>query len=306
MFSQVTYQDSFNGNNSPAKVNRQTKHLYINRSRWREIKPEHRVFILLHEYAHCALNSSDELAVDALAHQWYVEMGYPLTESIKALTRILHDSTYNNQRVWNQYQRAVKFDKVNEKTDNALQELQQNPDIKITAITESFDGEFIDVEYFDMSELDDVPTMSRKQMRKKKKSIRLYKRLGRSKKKHAVANDVQAGADTRKIYAEKGIYVPTRAESISKGVGQSMQAIAGAVGGAMGLGGGSGASTEQSEPEVYEPGRSVQLNARLAGNDATATDGTKPRKQTKNNTLYIGIGVGVLVLGLITFLIAKK
>lgn len=102
---------------SPARVNRKTTDLYLNRNTWNEIEPAHRVFILLHEKAHCELDTSDEEAVDKLAFKWYVEMGYPLTESVKALTRVLGDSTNHVRRTQLQLDRAKAVDGIAIDTD---------------------------------------------------------------------------------------------------------------------------------------------------------------------------------------------
>lgn len=111
-FVEVHYID-FNSP-SPARVDRKKRILHINRRIWGNIAPAHRVFILLHEYAHCYLDSSNEYAVDKQAHEWYISMGYPLTESVKALTQLLDAKTKSHvQRAYNQYKRSELIDAKN-------------------------------------------------------------------------------------------------------------------------------------------------------------------------------------------------
>lgn len=106
-----------NGNPTPARCNRKTGEIWINDQVWRTISPEHRVFILLHEYGHIMLDSSDELAVDEYAMKLYISLGYSLTDSVKSLSRVLTGkSDQHVQRVQNQYNRAKEIDKKNLKS----------------------------------------------------------------------------------------------------------------------------------------------------------------------------------------------
>ena len=74
---------------SPAAVDPKSGIIYVNLPIWRNLPKEHRIFVLLHEWAHVKLKSTDELAVDALAHKEYMKLGYSLTQSIHALTKVL-------------------------------------------------------------------------------------------------------------------------------------------------------------------------------------------------------------------------
>jgi hypothetical protein len=78
---------------TPARCNRKTGEIYLNINRWGSIKPQHKVYILLHEIGHIVLNTSNELAVDKWAQEQYVQAGYPLTESVLALTQVLSGDT---------------------------------------------------------------------------------------------------------------------------------------------------------------------------------------------------------------------
>ncbi len=74
---------------TPACVNRQTGIMYIDRNWWKRLPFEHRLFILLHEYAHAVLNTRSEFEADKLAYKLYLNMGYSITKGIQSLTRVL-------------------------------------------------------------------------------------------------------------------------------------------------------------------------------------------------------------------------
>jgi len=72
----------------------------------------HRTFIMLHEMAHVVLQTTDEIEADAWAFNQYAKLGLPLSESVKALTRILNPrSPEHNERMYLQLQRALKYDR---------------------------------------------------------------------------------------------------------------------------------------------------------------------------------------------------
>jgi hypothetical protein len=98
--------------NTPASVDRNTGVLYINLKIWNKIKVwEHRFFILLHEYAHVALNTSDELAVDEYAFKLYAQRGLSLTKSVTALADLLNANNKDHcWRTYKQLERAKEFD----------------------------------------------------------------------------------------------------------------------------------------------------------------------------------------------------
>lgn len=97
--------------NSPACVDRESGDIYINEELWKNIPLAHRLFILLHEWGHVALNTKDELEVDEFAHDLYMALGYSLKESVKALTRQLHYSNAQHlDRTQKQLSRAEEFD----------------------------------------------------------------------------------------------------------------------------------------------------------------------------------------------------
>ncbi len=111
--TKITEVDDIGGN-TPARVNRETGEMFINRERWRKLPKAHRMFILLHEAGHATLNTKNELLADEYAFNNYADMGYPLSESVKALTRILpFDKPGHRIRAEEQMKRALIFDRYN-------------------------------------------------------------------------------------------------------------------------------------------------------------------------------------------------
>lgn len=117
-------------NNSPAMVNRFTGTIYINSSVYNNLPDEHKLFIKLHEQGHYVLDTTDEFKADEYAFKEYVRQGFSLTESIKALSRILSlKSPEHIQRVYAQYKRALLYDaniNKNEKATLILNNMQSN------------------------------------------------------------------------------------------------------------------------------------------------------------------------------------
>lgn len=112
---------------TPARCLRSTGECWIALSKWRLLPFEHKVFILLHENEHILQNTSDELAVDREAHKKYMKLGYSLTESIKALTRVLSFSMpEHDQRLKAQMIRATIYDIQVNKNDKLKNYLIQN------------------------------------------------------------------------------------------------------------------------------------------------------------------------------------
>lgn len=99
-------------NGSPARVNRRTGVMYISRKAFSRMPVSHRTFVMLHEMGHVVLQTTNEIAADAWAFKQYADMGLPLSESVKALTRILNPGNPDhNQRMYLQLQRAIKYDR---------------------------------------------------------------------------------------------------------------------------------------------------------------------------------------------------
>jgi hypothetical protein len=112
--------------NSPAMVNRKTGEAYFSLEFWNILPKEHRLFVLLHELAHYSLNTSDEIKADALAFKLYSDMGYSLTQSVRALTKILSFKNPEHwQRVYMQLERAAKFDVMRNGNNKAIKVLNK-------------------------------------------------------------------------------------------------------------------------------------------------------------------------------------
>jgi len=100
-------------NGTPAMVNRRTGVMYRNMSVFRRMPKSHQMFVMLHEMAHVVLQTTNEESADAWAFKQYADMGYPLSESVKALTRILNPNLRDhNQRMYLQLKRAEVYDRV--------------------------------------------------------------------------------------------------------------------------------------------------------------------------------------------------
>jgi hypothetical protein len=111
--SSIDYLPNFSrfGSVSPAIVNRETGKLYINQSVWRSLPVESRLFVLLHEAGHATLQTTSEHEADEWAFQQYASLGYPLTKSIYALSRVLKFNKIEDyERLSNQYSRAATYD----------------------------------------------------------------------------------------------------------------------------------------------------------------------------------------------------
>lgn len=120
--------------NTPARCNKRTGEIFINDSIWYDIEPQYRLFILLHEYAHILLQSSDEKKVDAWAFDKYISMGYPLTESVKALSTVLSGNNPEHyERTFLQLQRAKAINNKYNSMENAANNLS------------SYDGSIVDI-----------------------------------------------------------------------------------------------------------------------------------------------------------------
>lgn len=99
---------------TPAKVNRRTGVMFASRKHLSAMPKEFVVFIFLHEKAHVELQTTNEYQADAQAFKEYADLGYSLKMSVKALTQVLNDKNLeHNYRMYQQLQRAKKYDAVN-------------------------------------------------------------------------------------------------------------------------------------------------------------------------------------------------
>lgn len=118
---QIKHVPNLGNSKTPARCNRRTGEILINDREWKKIDPIHRLFILLHEYAHIELNSSDEFEVDKRAQELFLSMGYPLTESVKAVTRVLNTNNPTHvARAEMQLQRSMLIDQKNKQMNQVV------------------------------------------------------------------------------------------------------------------------------------------------------------------------------------------
>ena len=206
----ITHVPHLNGNPTPARCNRRTGEIWINDSVWYTIPPAHRMFILLHEYGHIQLNTSDELAVDAFASKLYVQMGYSLTDSVKSLSRVLTGkSPQHIQRVAMQLKRAKEIDQKNQ---NMCQTNSLFDTCRCENCTHNFSGDPIpwynqtadDFGGCDASKL--KPRQYRKCVRVEGKSqTKVTKAEGTKALKEGKGAGMQAKGEAKRILSEQGI-----------------------------------------------------------------------------------------------------
>jgi hypothetical protein len=101
------------GGTTPARVHRPSGTMFIDKAKFRQMPKDQRFYVLLHEAGHATLNSPNEDDADSFASKYYLEAGYPVSGSVKALTRNLNfDKPGHWNRAQNQLKRALYFDKM--------------------------------------------------------------------------------------------------------------------------------------------------------------------------------------------------
>ncbi len=85
---QIRNRDTGKVMNTPARVSRVTGQIEVSREKFKKYTVPMRVFILLHEFSHYNLQTSNELECDLQALQWYLGCFFPQTEAIYASTKI--------------------------------------------------------------------------------------------------------------------------------------------------------------------------------------------------------------------------
>lgn len=98
-------------NDGIAKSRRSTGELVVNRYYFDRLPDEHKLFVLLHEAGHIGNKTVDELTADQFASDMYLNAGFPISESVKALAaNLIEDNPVHVARAWAQYQRALEYD----------------------------------------------------------------------------------------------------------------------------------------------------------------------------------------------------
>ncbi len=99
---------------TPATVNRRTGEMYISARRWRTMTPDQRLFMILHEYGHVELQTTDEFEADRYALDHYAYTGRSLKNAVGALTEVLSgDNPEHVDRAVMQLRRAKKKTNLN-------------------------------------------------------------------------------------------------------------------------------------------------------------------------------------------------
>jgi hypothetical protein len=81
---------------TPARVNHVTGIIEVSKTDFAKITTANRLFILLHEYAHYANNSTDEVECDMIAAKTMMELGYSPTETMYSVSKLF---MYNNEEL---------------------------------------------------------------------------------------------------------------------------------------------------------------------------------------------------------------
>lgn len=220
----ITHVPHLAGSKTPARCNRRTGQIWINDSVWPGIDPAHRVFILLHEYGHIMLNSSDELEVDAFASDLYVKMGYSLTESVKALSRVLTGANPQHiDRVESQLNRVKAIDILH----NSKQKRDMVHLTEPTGMVTNFNGPA----WYETNEFtEDLFGLGKKAQERKKarQEAKNYAKMKRADATVLRAESKKIKSEAKQTLADQGIVDSTEAGGVIK---SAVSAIAGQGGG---------------------------------------------------------------------------
>ncbi len=311
-------------NEGIAKSRRSTGELVINKYYFFRLPKEHQLFVLLHEAGHIAHNTRDELTADKFASDVYLNAGFPISESVKALACHLQENNpVHIARAWAQYQRALEFDyrqNNNQKTFrphyDSIPEIKQN--LKVMVAKNTYAPEWTPF-------LGIAIGKKARQRKQEKFDTKMATKAAR-------AANINSKAQSRFTLAEQGIVMPSGGSAI----GSALQGAAGLVGNLTGMGqigsvlqsaGGANPEPGQSLPDlmtqlppaIYNTGDGRSMGSMTGDSTTIPNMATQPfapvQNDTSNNTgtdakkkntnmLIFGV-VGVAVLALIFFLIRK-
>lgn len=280
MSVKIVHIDQFGDSASPARCSRKKGVIYINDAVFSQLPPEHRLFVLLHEYGHIKLNTTAEFAVDKYASELYLKMGYPLSESVRSLSSVLsgtHPDHYARTKA--QLDRAKTIDKKYnmDKISTDIQAYDGN----IIETTHTWMNDFIDVPHEDLD--DDFLGLGKKaQERRALRQERRYNiRMARQERKTIRS---QGRADAKNTRALAKLAKQQAAQTLADQGISSNSGVGAAIGGiASGLLGG-------------------------GGDDDYAMD-YYPETETKssNTWIYIAVGlVGAAIIGGLIYFKFKK
>lgn len=247
-----------NSKSSLAKVHRTNGDVKINLEQWNKLPEAHKVYVLCHEEGHYLLGTKDELEADQYASKKYLQAGYLISESVKALSLYLNENNpVHYARVWAQYQRALQFDhQVNRNSKAARPHYESVPEIKRNmlyfdpqnkklftpddpAIFDDGWGNWDGREYYGFLGIGGSKA-ERKQKRAARVANRVEKRALRNEAKKSRIEARKMKSQAGLELAKQGIVQPTTGDYISQGVGGAAQGIVGAMSGGLLSGAGGG------------------------------------------------------------------
>lgn len=299
---------------SPARVNRKTGALYINKPVWDKLSPDARAFVYFHEEGHVVLDSTDEMEVDRYAFKKYVQSGRSLKNAVRSLTGVLSGkSSQHLDRANAVLQYAIEHDQnFSEMASQRKQARQAKRADKKAARQER---KQVRVERRE----------ERKQLRNDKKTARIERKNLRTESK----------AQKRVTLANQGV---DSGAGLAGGLGQALGGIGGAVAGIMSGGAttalGTMADTIMNQPAEISPavsnlqasmGQQVPSGAAAAmasgggGGGFLQSDTTEEPEENsgtsvslglnvnkKNNTPWIIAGIAIVVIVLVVVLVKRK
>lgn len=177
-----------NGSTTPARFypKKNGGTIFINSPIFNKLPAAQRFFVLLHECGHAHLQTKDEREADRWAFEQYVAAGYPLSESIFALTKILnHGRADHLERIQLQFNRAVNYDiyeNRNQKLKNIMDTNIQGSDANMAWVGHCY-SEFLGL------------GKKAKERREAKQEAKIAKKEAKTAIKNARAEAITAKAD---------------------------------------------------------------------------------------------------------------
>jgi hypothetical protein len=72
--------------------------ILVNRNVFSQLNKYERTFVLLHEAGHIELETADECKADAYAYSEYVKLGFPVSQILTAMDKVLTNKPQNSER----------------------------------------------------------------------------------------------------------------------------------------------------------------------------------------------------------------
>jgi hypothetical protein len=93
---------------TPARVNHLTGIIEVSKKDFDPMTVANRLYILMHEYAHFANNTDDEVECDMLAAKTCMELGYSAIECLYAVSKLFMYNTQQPERLKAEQEKRVK------------------------------------------------------------------------------------------------------------------------------------------------------------------------------------------------------